>query len=252
MADVADIQRPRPTHVHSQDITDVAVPKVVINEEAVVHEVEEVHRHESDPLLSVPGDPESQAPVRNSRPSVTSFPSVFSSGSSSSRINSETQQNFFSKPYMSSLLLDNPTSQARDMDAAERNFLSWIRLAMVLAISGTAIMIDLRFQDISKIPDSTKPSAATIVDITSLTSLENVLGLKTDTQYSKPLGIIFYVLSFFSLLTAIVTYISSLNGYVKQHIVVTNSLSALALVVVIALTIIASNILLLEKDSLFL
>ena len=63
------------------------------------------------------------------------------------------------------------------------------------------------------------------------------------------MGIIFYVLSILCLLSAAVTYISSVNGYVKQYIVVTNSLSILILVSIIALAIIVSNILLLAQAS---
>lgn len=229
------------------------------------------HRHEGQPLLTGEGDLWGPVDLESSgravqheeddRNSIDSLPS-FSPSSTSSRHTQ--QQKFFSSPYLSALLFDNQTSEARDLDAAERNFLSWVRLAMVLAVSGTAIMINLRFKEFVPMPPDIKSGGAATATATAIATsptdtvgtalekLEAMLNIPTDSHYSKPLGIIFFVLAIVSLLTAMVTYISTCDGYIKQHIVVTNSLSALALVVIIALTIIASNILLIEKNSAFL
>lgn len=167
---------------------------------------------------------------------------------------------FFSRPFLAPLIFDNTTSEARDLDAAERNFLSWIRLAMVLAVSGTAVIINLRFMDFGskthgKYYFSSAPSFDDIStnNMEQLNSWENLLHIVSsnsiNTRFSMPLGIIFYILSILCLLSAVVTYISSVNGYVSQYIVVTNSLSVLVLVSVIALVIIAANILLLTQGS---
>jgi len=174
------------------------------------------------------------------------------------------EAHFFSQPIFAPLIFDNTTSEARDLDAAERNFLSWVRLAMVLAVSGTAIIINLRFMDFgSKGSDgsrgkyhfSSAPSFDGLIttDAGELDSWDSLLhvvsGDSLTTRFSIPMGIIFYVLSILCLLSAAVTYISSVNGYVKQYIVVTNSLSILILVSIIALAIIVSNILLLAQAS---
>lgn len=135
---------------------------------------------------------------------------------------------------------------------------------MVLAVSGTAIIINLRFMDFgSKGSDgsrgkyhfSSAPSFDGLIttDAGELDSWDSLLhvvsGDSLTTRFSIPMGIIFYVLSILCLLSAAVTYISSVNGYVKQYIVVTNSLSILILVSIIALAIIVSNILLLTQVS---
>jgi uncharacterized membrane protein YidH (DUF202 family) len=173
---------------------------------------------------------------------------------------------FFSRPIFAPLIFDNTTSEARDLDAAERNFLSWVRLAMVLAVSGTAVIVNLRFMDFGskglqgstnqiKYHFSSAPSfhSLSTSDLGHLDSWDSLLHIVASesltTNFSIPLGVIFYVLSILCLLSAAVTYISSVNGYVNQYIVVTNSLSILILVSIIALAIIVSNILLLTQGS---
>lgn len=187
-----------------------------------------------------------QASSAEWRPTVTAKPQDVES-------QQEKPANFFTKPYFSALLFDNQFSEARDLDAAERNFLSWVRLSMVLAVSGTAIMINLRFHDESS--SNVGAMSQNIPDapvVSTLAELEAMLSIKPAAEYSKPLGVIFYVLAILSLFVAFSTYISACSGYIKQHIVVTNSLSAISLVAVIALTIIASNIVLLKENSLHL
>ena len=182
--------------------------------------------------------------TRNPRVSVYSYPSVFSGRSHHDE--EEKEPHFFSKPYFSSLLFENSTSEARDLDAAERNFLSWVRMAIVLAVSGTAIMINLRFKDYT--PPSESPHLpSTHLAVTNFD--EMILDMAKESRSSLILGIVFFVLAIICLFASLITYISTVNGFVKQHIVVTNSLTALGLVVIIAITIIASNIMLLKEDA---
>lgn len=242
MADIQTFSKPdTPDHAHIHALSEGdGLPS-----EHYHRESGDVPRHEDDRLLP---DPEAPAPQVERVPANSR-----SEGERQIPDDIEGQQeknvHFFSKPFFSALLFDNQTSEARDLDAAERNFLSWVRLSLVMAVSGTAIMINLRFNDSSSsgLPSTLSPTSAPIA--TTLDDLQAMLKMKEDTHYSTPLGIVFYVLSIISLLVAIVTYISTCSGYIKQYIVVTNSLSALGLVVVIALTIIASNILLLQQNS---
>ncbi|VVT57423.1 uncharacterized protein SAPINGB_P005688 [Magnusiomyces paraingens] len=176
-------------------------------------------------------------------------------------ISLNSDKTFFSSPFSKPLLLSNNFSEARDADAAERNFLSWLKVATYLSIAGTAVIINIRFHDRKNEGNTSlnKSGNAFLIGVmqslssSSITSQQNLLESVVEENdynghlFSLPLGFVFYSLSFLSILVSIVNYISTINGYFKQRVVVTNSFLTTLTIASISLVILTSNVIVLWK-----
>lgn len=166
------------------------------------------------------------------------------------------RKTFFSRPFLKRLLLPNGVSEARDMDAAERNFLAWLKISLYLSLCGAAIMINLR------LGGKTSSSSLNVNDLIlaldaagnsspsqKIQIMESFNSPETGHThlFTYPLGLIFYILSFISILSSISNYVSTINGYFGRKMTVTSSILTAATITLIATTILASNIFVLWK-----
>lgn len=111
----------------------------------------------------------------------------------SSRRNSFSGSAFTSSPLLAPLLFDNNDSDARDHCAAERTFLSWLRLATYMAIVAVAILISFHLKH--------QP-----------TEIERKVAL--------PFGVIFWILSIACLGSGLNNYIKTVNRYSRRQALV--------------------------------
>ncbi|KAL1955442.1 hypothetical protein VTO42DRAFT_8535 [Malbranchea cinnamomea] len=128
---------------------------------------------------------------------------------------------YFSKPFLGSLVLENVVSETRDHCANERTFLSWLRLSMYLCIVACAIILSFHLRS--------KPS-----------SLERRMAL--------PLGIVFWVLSLFCLVSGFATYVRTLTKYSRRKALVQSGWKTQMVFVIVAIAIIGTCILLLVTN----
>lgn len=96
---------------------------------------------------------------------------------------------FFAKPLLGPLVFENKASDARDHCANERNFLSWLRLSIYLAVVAVAILTTFHF--------NSQP-----------TKLEQAI--------SFPLGMSFWLLSLISLFSGLGNYLKTVQKYSRQ------------------------------------
>lgn len=168
------------------------------------------------------------------------------------------EKSFFSKPFLKPLLMPNMYSEARDMDASERNFLSWLKTSLYLSIAGAAVMINLRFHDSSASNiDSTQDSfflqfTSSFLDKSNLEEIQYInTYVESDANpnhlFTLPLGFLFYALSFLSIVVSFANYISTINGYFRNQMVVTHSFLTSLTITIISLTILASNVIVLWR-----
>jgi len=94
-----------------------------------------------------------------------------------------------SRPLASSLVFDNEASDARDHCANERNFLSWLRLAIYMCIVSVAMILNFSLRS--------KPS-----------NIERRMAL--------PLGIIFWFVSLVCLAAGLASYIKTIQWYGRR------------------------------------
>lgn len=138
------------------------------------------------------------------------------------------ERDLFFKPLWHTLIVHNSTSEARDFCSIERNFLSGLRASLYLGFAGVAIYIDFRLPTIGSDSGDSNDSPGGVTQ-----------------RMSLPLGYIFFALSGLSLLASMLNYIHSVAGYSQQHLVVFNTVLMQAVVIVSALSVLATNILLL-------
>lgn len=156
-------------------------------------------------------------------------------------------KSFFSRPFLRRLILSNEYSEARDIAAAERNYLSWLKVSLYLSIAGAAILINLRFPE-----HSTKSHTYNLdqtIESFSLT-VENPSSNSNDSNYhifTLPLGFLYYGLALISVLFSLYNYISTVNGYIKKRISVSNAYLNSVIIALIAVTILLTNIYVLFK-----
>ncbi|GKZ45506.1 hypothetical protein AbraIFM66951_008147 [Aspergillus brasiliensis] len=129
---------------------------------------------------------------------------------------------FLSRPYISTLLFENATSDARDHCANERTFLSWLRLSMYLAIVAIAIIISFHFQ-------------------TPPTGLERRMAL--------PLGIVFWVLSLACLVNGFANYVRTVKKYSRKAALVQSGWKTQVTFTVVGTVILGSCVLFLATDA---
>ncbi|KAK4618677.1 uncharacterized protein CLAFUR5_11040 [Fulvia fulva] len=131
--------------------------------------------------------------------------------------------NAFSQwPLTGPLLFDNNNSDARDHCAAERTFLSWLRLAIYMAIVSIAILISFHLKH--------QPTA-----------LERRVAL--------PFGIIFWLLALACLLSGLSNYIKTVNRYSRRQALVQSGWGTQVVFTVVATAIVAACVLLLSTQG---
>ncbi|TKA33688.1 hypothetical protein B0A50_00524 [Salinomyces thailandicus] len=135
--------------------------------------------------------------------------------------NSYSRAVFAERPWFAPLLFDNDDSDARDHCAAERTFLSWLRLATYMAVVAVAILISFHLKH--------APS-----------SMEKRVAL--------PLGIIFWVLSLACLVSGLNNYIMTVNRYSRRQALVQSGVGTQVVFTVVASAIIAACVLFLSTN----
>ncbi|KAF2164949.1 hypothetical protein M409DRAFT_24851 [Zasmidium cellare ATCC 36951] len=129
---------------------------------------------------------------------------------------------FTQGPLFAPLLFDNNDSDARDHCAAERTFLSWLRLATYMAVVAIAILISFHLKH--------QPS-----------ELERKVAL--------PFGIIFWVLALACLVSGLHNYIKTVNRYSRRQALVQTGVGTQVVFTVVACAIIAACVLFLSTNA---
>lgn len=93
------------------------------------------------------------------------------------------------------IVVENRTSEPRDMLMAERTMLSWVRFATVLALAVVALLLEFRF-DTSSSPE------------------QDFIHSKA---YAITVGTIFGTLSIVGILVALLNYHSTVTAFVRQR-----------------------------------
>jgi uncharacterized membrane protein YidH (DUF202 family) len=93
------------------------------------------------------------------------------------------------KPVFGSLLFENNASDARDHCANERTFLSWLRLAVYMAIVSVAIVVSFHLR--------VQPTAI-------------------EKRFALPLGILFWLLSLACLASGLANYLRTVARYSRR------------------------------------
>lgn len=157
------------------------------------------------------------------------------------------QKSFFSKFFRKPLLVSNEISEARDVYNFERNFLAWLNISLALALSGAAIMANLRFIDRSDSPHDLANAIRSSGSSSAFDQVEQLnLFLKRSPDgpgsVSYPLGILFYALSFLAILVSFYSYIATINAYCNKKLNVASSYVTTTLICIIAMVILGTNI----------
>ena len=93
------------------------------------------------------------------------------------------------RPIFGSLLFENNASDARDHCANERTFLSWLRLAVYMAIVSVAIVVSFHLQN--------QPTAI-------------------ERRFALPFGIVFWLLSLACLGSGLANYLRTVARYSRR------------------------------------
>ncbi|ETI20783.1 hypothetical protein G647_07125 [Cladophialophora carrionii CBS 160.54] len=128
---------------------------------------------------------------------------------------------FLLQPLYAPLLFPNTTSDARDHCANERTFLSWLRLAIYMAIVAVAILVNFHLKN--------QPTAL-------------------ERRLSHPMGIIFWVLSLACLVTGLAIYMRTVTKYAKRRALVQTGMKTQAVFLVVSAAIIAACALFLAAE----
>ncbi|KAF2716349.1 hypothetical protein K431DRAFT_235583 [Polychaeton citri CBS 116435] len=129
---------------------------------------------------------------------------------------------FIERPLLGPLLFDNVDSDARDHCAAERTFLSWLRLATYMAIVAVAIIISFHLKH--------QPTA-----------IERKIAL--------PFGVIFWCLSMACLISGLSNYIKTVTKYSQRQALVQSGWKTQVVSTVVATSIIAACVLFLSTNA---
>ncbi|SMR61487.1 unnamed protein product [Zymoseptoria tritici ST99CH_3D1] len=128
---------------------------------------------------------------------------------------------FYTTPLLSPLLFDNTDSSARDHLAAERTFLSWLRLAIYMSVVATAILISFHLKH--------QPSP-------------------TERKIALPLGVVFWVLALGCLGAGVGNYVKTVEGYARREAVVQSGWGTQVVFTVVAAAIVAACVLFLSME----
>ena len=129
---------------------------------------------------------------------------------------------FLARPLLGPLLFENAASDARDHLANERTFLSWLRLAIYLAIVSSAILISFHL--------SSKPT-------------------QIERQIALPLGIVFWCMSLACLASGFSLYVTTVKKYSRKAALVQSGWKTQAMFGIMATVIIGCCILFLVTQS---
>ncbi|KAG9681172.1 hypothetical protein KCU81_g1173, partial [Aureobasidium melanogenum] len=129
---------------------------------------------------------------------------------------------FVERPLLSALLFDNVDSDARDHCANERTFLSWLRLAIYMAVVSVAILISFHLKS--------QP-----------TPLERRIAL--------PFGIIFWFLALACLASGTANYIKTVQKYSKRQALVQTGWKTQVVFTIVATSIVAACVLFLSTNA---
>ncbi|KUL82739.1 hypothetical protein ZTR_11107 [Talaromyces verruculosus] len=129
---------------------------------------------------------------------------------------------FLARPLLGPLLFENTASDARDHLANERTFLSWLRLAIYLAIVSSAILISFHL--------SSTP-----------TQLER--------QIALPMGVVFWCMSLACLASGFSLYVFTVKKYSRKAALVQSGWKTQAMFGVMATVIIGCCVLFLVTQS---
>ncbi|KAI1849331.1 hypothetical protein JX265_012108 [Neoarthrinium moseri] len=120
---------------------------------------------------------------------------------------------FWTWPFFGPLLFENETSDARDHCANERTFLSYLRLSVYMAIVAVAIVLSFHLKS--------KPTALEL-------------------RMARPLGLIFWLLSFACLMAGFCNYIQTVNKYSRKMAIVQTGWRTQSIMSLIGLAIIGT------------
>ncbi|KAK5118185.1 hypothetical protein LTR85_008165 [Meristemomyces frigidus] len=129
---------------------------------------------------------------------------------------------FIERPFFAPLLFDNNDSDARDHCAAERTFLSWLRLATYMSVVAIAILISFHLKH-------------------SPTPLEKRVAL--------PFGLIFWFLSMACLFSGLSNYVKTVSRYSRRQALVQSGWGTQVVFTVVACAIIAACVLFLSTNA---
>ncbi|KAM0691918.1 hypothetical protein Q7P36_008119 [Cladosporium allicinum] len=129
---------------------------------------------------------------------------------------------FAERPLLGPLLFDNNDSDARDHCAAERTFLSWLRLATYMAIVAVAILISFHLKQ-------------------EASALEKRIAL--------PFGLVFWVLSIACLAAGLNNYIKTVSRYSRRQALVQSGTGTQLVFTVVATAIVAACVLFLSTNA---
>ncbi|KAF2120631.1 hypothetical protein BDV96DRAFT_270925 [Lophiotrema nucula] len=129
---------------------------------------------------------------------------------------------FTERPLFGCLLFENNASDARDHAANERTFLSWLRLAVYMAIVSVAIVLSFHLKS--------KPS-----------DIERKIAL--------PFGIVFWILSMACLVSGLANYIRTVERYSRRAALVQAGWKTQVVFTVVATVIVATCILFLSANA---
>ncbi|KAK0365819.1 hypothetical protein LTR91_025938 [Friedmanniomyces endolithicus] len=129
---------------------------------------------------------------------------------------------FIERPYLGPLLFDNNDSDARDHCAAERTFLSWLRLATYMSIVAVAILISFHLKH--------QPS-------------------EIERRVALPFGLVFWFLALACLISGFSNYIKTVNKYSRRQALVQTGTGTQIVFTVVAAAIIAACVLFLSTNA---
>lgn len=135
--------------------------------------------------------------------------------------------------FTTSLIIDNMVTEARDLLAAERNFMSLQRWALYLGLAGGVLLLNVRLPVLEETPDSENEASDVFLTISDS-------GLSR--SISLPLACIFFIMSLIGQTMAIINYAVIIARYAKRDSIVSNSRLTYGMVVVAGLAILATNI----------
>ncbi|EME78541.1 uncharacterized protein MYCFIDRAFT_143681 [Pseudocercospora fijiensis CIRAD86] len=129
---------------------------------------------------------------------------------------------FSQRPFLGPLLFDNNDSDARDHCAAERTFLSWLRLSIYMAVVSVAILISFHLKH--------QP-----------TELERKVAL--------PFGIVFWLLALGCMGSGLNNYVKTVNRYSRRQALVQSGWGTQVVFTVVAVAIVAACVLFLSTQA---
>ncbi|TLD08870.1 uncharacterized protein PgNI_07533 [Pyricularia grisea] len=144
-------------------------------------------------------------------------------GESFARANKRGDGVFFAWPFLGPLLFENEASDCRDHCANERTFLSYLRLAMFMALVSAAIILSFHLK------------------------LEPT---EMELRMAKPLGLIFWALSTACLGLGLTNYIKTIDKYGRRAALVQSGWKTQSILTLIVVTIVGTCVTLLVINKL--